>query len=364
MTAMHKDFVTMTDLWNGLVRHMGAPVPLGSGSATIREAAAPPQGEIPISFAVSVAGQPVALVITDFPFAAQTRTQLSLADLSSLPTTLRDGLYLGIADSLTETLPKALLSNLTGLELAPVENCETWLEAHLDMGSSGTAICYIGASRAGFCHIFRALYPEGKDGLPRLPAAVTAHIPLHLFHSFGAMRIPLSTLRGLEAGDVLLAGLSTDSSALEGAPGTVCLVRAGEEGTWQFKEFSMSTEEPEKQTPDSEAIDLSEAVASLPTSDATAGSQTKSLHEPETGGIDDIPVRLSFATHSVTKTVAEMQELAEGAVLALDAPVLAPGLPVRILANGAAVGAGHLVQIDDRLAVRVASMGSAGDRKA
>ena len=59
----------------------------------------------------------------------------------------------------------------------------------------------------------------------------------------------------------------------------------------------MSTEEPEKQTPDSEAIDLSEAVASLPTSDATAGSHTKSLHEPETGRIDDIPVRVRFGTH-------------------------------------------------------------------
>ena len=55
--------------------------------------------------------------------------------------------------------------------------------------------------------------------------------------------------------------------------------------------------------------------------------------------------------------VAELQELAAGAVIPLDTPTLEPGLAVRILANGTPIGEGHLVQIDDQIAIRVARMG-------
>ncbi len=67
--------------------------------------------------------------------------------------------------------------------------------------------------------------------------------------------------------------------------------------------------------------------------------------------IDQMPVRLSFDVGDKTLTLAELQSLQSGSVVALDRPV---NEYVTVRANGAAIGTGHLIEIDGRLGVSIA----------
>ena len=64
--------------------------------------------------------------------------------------------------------------------------------------------------------------------------------------------------------------------------------------------------------------------------------------------VDAVPVRLSFDVGQKTVTWSEMASLAAGDTLALDRPTTEY---VTIRANGAVIGKGHLVEMDNRLGV-------------
>ena len=69
--------------------------------------------------------------------------------------------------------------------------------------------------------------------------------------------------------------------------------------------------------------------------------------------LQDIPVRLSFDVGHKTITLAELQQLQPGASLVLDRPA---SQYVTLRANGAAIGTGHLVEIDNRLGICIDSL--------
>ena len=73
--------------------------------------------------------------------------------------------------------------------------------------------------------------------------------------------------------------------------------------------------------------------------------------------VADIPVKLTFDLGERSLTLAQLQSLQVGATFDLQRP-LADG-PVMIRANGALVGTGNLVQIDERIGVVIATLGSA-----
>ncbi|WP_249279136.1 type III secretion system cytoplasmic ring protein SctQ [Bordetella genomosp. 5] len=73
--------------------------------------------------------------------------------------------------------------------------------------------------------------------------------------------------------------------------------------------------------------------------------------------VADIPVTLTFDLGERSVTLAQLQSLQVGATFDLQRP-LADG-PVMIRANGALVGTGNLVQIDERIGVVIATLGSA-----
>ena len=70
--------------------------------------------------------------------------------------------------------------------------------------------------------------------------------------------------------------------------------------------------------------------------------------------MDDIPVRLVFEVGETTLPLGELQSLQPGYTFELPASVAEP---VRIRANGKIVGSGELVQVGDRVGVRVLSLG-------
>ena len=76
--------------------------------------------------------------------------------------------------------------------------------------------------------------------------------------------------------------------------------------------------------------------------------------EAQAVSLDDVPLTLRFVTEDRRLSLAELQGLAVGAVLPFDVASLAAGVAVRIQANGLTIGEGHIVQIDDSFAVRIA----------
>ncbi len=329
---MQTDFVTMADLWNGLTKTFGTPIALQGAQAVLSE------GHVPTNDAVhlkcDMAGVPMAFAISDFPFAQQTGTNIDISTLSTLPESLRNGLYLGIADALADLLPADISSNINNMELGcETEMIETWLRADIDMGAGGVAVCSFGATRNAFCHILKTLFPDGPGGIPGQPGMLLDQIPAQLALTMGHHDLSLDALKGLMVGDIILAKIAPNIRALEHAKGNFILTHHAEGDTqqWQIKEFVMTDEATPEVAETSENSDVQ--------------------------SIGEVPVRLSFATQTLTMSVAQIQELTPGAVVPLETQSSEPGTPVRIMANGTIIGDGHLVQIEDQLAVRVAGLG-------
>jgi type III secretion protein Q len=78
---------------------------------------------------------------------------------------------------------------------------------------------------------------------------------------------------------------------------------------------------------------------------------------PETAGLSDtpelaaVPVQLRFELGMLSMTLGEMQSLAAGSILRLQAPAAPP--QVRIVAGGQALGHGELVDVDGRLGIQI-----------
>jgi len=72
--------------------------------------------------------------------------------------------------------------------------------------------------------------------------------------------------------------------------------------------------------------------------------------EPAEVSLDDVGVRVDFVVGQTLMTFAELQALAPGFAIKLDVPV---SQAVKVMVSGRVVGEGELVQIDDRLGVRI-----------
>ena len=74
--------------------------------------------------------------------------------------------------------------------------------------------------------------------------------------------------------------------------------------------------------------------------------------EAEAGGIDDIPVTLTFVMGQARLTVAQLRELSVGGLVPMEAEA-PPGARLQVLANGRAFAEGVSVEVDGRPALRL-----------
>ena len=328
MTLAATDFITETQLWNALLRQCGTALPLPSGS--VRLTPSDPPDPMRAAFALRL-GQDAGLTLTldDFPFARLTGVDLTLADVAGLPQTLAEGLLLGAVDMLRLALPPALAGQVALPEATGAAPSQPhWLAADIDLGNGAMARCHIGGRRQDFVQVLSRLFPAAADQPAALPVALVQGLSVPVALAAGSVALLLSAFSALEPGDVLLAPIQPDHRSFLVGPR---LVRIGldtpPDGTapgWRVKEISMNG-------------DASETA-------------------PEAISLDDVPLTLRFVTEDRQIALADLQGLAAGALLPMDVAPLEPGLPLRIQANGVTVGEGHLVQIDDRYAVRIARM--------
>lgn len=330
MTLEPTQFTTETQLWNAIVRQFGLTLPLPAGQVILTEAE-PPQAK-GARFAIGIPpNASFSLVLEDYPFGRLTGVEITLDEVMALPAPLSDGLLLGAVDTLRTALP-AGLATLAQLptQTGAVEPCETWVSATVDLGSGAMAQCRIGARRQDFVQVLSRLYPAAGTA-PRMPVPLLDGLSVEVALSAGEMTLPVATVRALESGDVLLSDIRPDrrrfqiaDHAVEIGKTTMTEDEASPAQGWTVKEIRMTGDTPEA--------------------------------APAEVSLDEVPVTLRFVTEDRRIALADLQGLSVGAILPIETGPLAAGLAVRIQANGATIGEGHLVQIDDKFTVRVARM--------
>lgn len=163
------------------------------------------------------------------------------------------------------------------------------------------------------------------------PADLNTHVPLRL--EIGETRLSVAALRTLAMNDVLMPDGAIDAAA------PVIFLRADSRYSARAKVDGHSLV--------IESV-LQEERSMAPSTDKSAASGPPAL--------DGIEIRLGFDLGEKTLTLGELMAMQPGKVLALD--VSLPRL-VAIRANGTLIGHGELVQIADRVGVRVMELGAA-----
>ena len=166
--------------------------------------------------------------------------------------------------------------------------------------------------------------------------------PLRLDAILGRTRVPVAALQGLQVDDIIVpaAGECSATEALLCVQGRALFSAGVEQDALRVKQFlgaNVMADETE-----TTGDDLAAAGAGEPDAEQAAAAASLS---PE-----DIEVTLHFSLGSLTRTLAEINQIAERDVLELPRRV-AGG--VDILVNGKRLASGEPVRIEDRIGIRV-----------
>ncbi len=317
------DGLDQTALWNALLAAMAEGFALGGrGRAVLRVAEPARPAERGAIFAVAGDAGRVFVQAVDLPVAGLTGGALDAAGLARLPVALADAvLELALDEVIAATGLRLHVQSVMPATPADMAG-EEWLRAEVDAGWGAPAVFLVAAERRVFLRLARGLMPMA--GRAVLPQAVAAGIPLACSLRRAGPDLPLARLRRLARGDILLARGGMQFCA----PHARFAVQ-GEGETLTIGEVAMNDDLP------------------------VAGMAEPAAEMPVMGDIGEVPVRISFVLAERVMTLAEVQGLTQGALL----PMRADGAQsVRILANGRAMGEGHVVQIDGQPAVRIASL--------
>lgn len=191
----------------------------------------------------------------------------------------------------------------------------------------------------------------------RLPQAEASpedawrNLPLPMRLDVGWTDMPLSDLRGLAVRDVVLLDQTTlldDNRLTLRADGLTALKARLDGSTLIIEDIVRST-----MTEDPAAPEIApETPAKDPAAEAGEAPEAAPA-EPMLDTLDAISVRLTFDIGQQTLTLGDLRTLTPGATFDLGRT---PHQAVNIRANGALIGTGELISIDDRVGVRVATL--------
>lgn len=335
-------------VWNALAGRTGVPLQLrGQAAAVVELAEAPPMDALCLDLRLGP-DLPLVLHPVAFPFMAAFGADLDVADLPLLPEALREALLAGLVAAFASVMPDHDLGALTTRaagplgDLVPAERAEglRWFRVALHGLAPAPVALDIAASLDTLARIFgplraRPVWPGIRQILTRT-AAVT----------LGRLVLPLGSLRALAPGSVVVldAGIGPGSARLRLGPALFHFREAG--GGWTCAAVTAAAAPPDRpdETRQEGPISMSSSTL-VPTT--------------EPGGADlatGLDVALDLDIGSVTVPLAEIETWQVGSLVALDPETPRDGLEVVLRVNGRAVGAGELVRIDDRFAVRLARL--------
>lgn len=193
-----------------------------------------------------------------------------------------------------------------------------------------------------------ALVAELAGRLPERESEASGdwdHLPVPLRLDVGWVDLPVADLAGLSRQDILLLDETTlldENRLILRATGLTGL-RARLDGSTLIIEDIVRTT-------------MSEDPADPPAAAPDPASATDGEAEPLLGSLDQVEVRLTFDIGHQLLTLADLRGLRPGTSFDLGRD---PRRAVNIRANGKLIGNGELVRIDDRVGVRIVSLGTA-----
>jgi type III secretion system YscQ/HrcQ family protein len=161
---------------------------------------------------------------------------------------------------------------------------------------------------------------------PANPGPPKDQIPFPLTVIAGSLRCAPSLLKVLDLHDVLLAEVRSYLSTRE----CYLLLRGRPFGTGQANGSTITIKQ----------VNLN-------------GTQKMAETTKEPAALDELEVELTFVVGQKTVTLGELRSLAPGAAFELGAPI---GEAVTIHANGRPIGKGELLEVGDRVGVRITEL--------
>ena len=307
--------------WNALASHQDTPIGFGDLTVTFTFAALP-DGRTQALVTRGTHG-PLRVAITEFPVADLFGETFDAGQVSNLPDALREAVSRAMFTALADVLPGGLGSALTVdlVDGAAEQPQEVAASIKIEGAFSAPARFLIAGSPSALLAILGVGELAALARHPQLAAS----IPVQAALSLGSTDFTLTEVRDLSPGDIVICpvGARKDAIQLRLAGRIKPLTRSG--AGWTIGAERMDDPTP----PQGSAAPLS---------------------------LQDLPVRLEFHLGDITLPLSAVETLTEQAVLPLDA-VAIDGVPVTIRANGTTIAEGDLVQLDDRLGVRLTRVG-------
>ena len=239
-------------------------------------------------------------------------------------------------DSLSREAPEGW--RMAGLRMANAENGALLAALHLSDAACATLVEFLMAQPE------QASWP----GASETPVIVALRLP--------GLDLSPDELTSLEIGSLILLPTGTDPARL-----SICLgARYSPFGTAKSSNGSVIVEQlMDGAMSDDPQEDVAE-TAEEETQEASTEVASEETREAATGSValDDIGVRVCFTVGQTTMTFAELQALAPGQTIPLDKKV---SEAVTLSVSGRVIGEGEIVEIDNRLGIRIVRLAGKKD---
>ena len=314
-------------LWNTALSVLAEGLPLQGGGRAVVIASRDATETVGPTFRLKTAGGEIFAELHHLPLGAITQSALDLTSLSRLPPVLAEAILTRAMTLLLHQTARGAQTRIHSLATCKPEEMagEEQLLLRIEGVWPETAEIRMRADRTAVYPLLLEFMPIRAKG--QLPDAVASQIALPCSLRLAPRDLPLARLKSLRQGDILIL-----NSARHVFHAPHAAFDLSHDGTnWIIGSLDMTNHAP--------PAEPNTQMAEAPASD-----------------IGEIPVRLSFVLSEHTMTVADLQNLTKGSYLPLDPSPGTMGQAVRILANGRAIGEGHVVELDNQPAVRIARL--------
>ncbi|WP_109316093.1 FliM/FliN family flagellar motor switch protein [Pseudovibrio ascidiaceicola] len=286
----------------------------------------------------SVSGATAVLVLEDFPFAAQLNVPLAYADVLELEDGLRNALVEGIVSNLRNELPADFTKIQSELPLQPVsallparelEQLKWFAVRYGEIGGA-PVLAKVGVRPDALSSFLGDLPLTAQPAWRAVREQLNTSICLTLCEA----PLPTAEVSSLRIGDlvVLDAPALGQRITVDGPLSRHHLVLV-EQG-WGC-----------------ERIESVNGMSEL-TEEANA-EQASGVEEIGSIDLSQMTVPVRFEVDEREISIAELESWAAGSLVNIDVPALNEETPVYVRAAGKRIAKGHLVQIDERVALRI-----------
>lgn len=317
--------------WNILIGFAGQPLPLAKPSAVaaFELSEAPSEDVIAVAFR-GARGPRLAAVFEQAPLEALFGAQLDMRDVAGLPPHLRAALLRGLLALVWDALPEhhlglCAVDGVGSLRELGFDEQADWFSFQIEGLApepiSGRLGCAQGALATSLL--------SGAIAPTRIDQTLRQKLFADVFISLERLRLRVSETRGLKCGDIVMLAESA---------GSRLLLRAARV-SWEA-------------VPDEDGLRI--AAVSWSGGKDQDGSETVDVPEAEDGlDVSKLIIDVDFDIGRVSKSLAEIESWRPGSVIELEPPEISEGLEVTLRVNGAPIGVGDLILIDERIAVRI-----------